>query len=301
MKLFQVLMLFSIFFGISCQQVDYLEVETLLSSDVESSEVNNLINEIQERLNQAGILHTEIVVRNDGMLIINSKIPQDKLIYYNSLLQPQPLELWSTFRISDSVIIEIPADKLNVDGFIPFYEFNKGMYPDEVMGTCKDEAQLERIQMELEDSLSIVDDLRIIWSSKPQDDGEREYLMYMIDTKGEESAPITESMVERSSVDYHESSEEYSVSFILNTRGTEVWLEITTRAYAEYNRCIAIIVGNKLLSCPRVIAPIYSGSCQMAKGLTQEEAVRLKNGILVERYSNHTKIVNQDVKLVEEN
>ena len=153
--------------------------------------------------------------------------------------------------------------------------------------------------MSLEDSLSTIRDLKLVWSKNPQKHNEGEYLIFMVDTRGKSVAPITERAVKSSYVEKIPSLEEYAVTFKLDDKGSEIWGEMTLSAAMNNKRGIAIIVGDRMLSCPSVLNPILSGSCQITGGFTREEAESLQKTMMIERYTSEFLVVSQDVKPLE--
>ncbi|HMQ50366.1 MAG TPA: hypothetical protein PKA00_23280 [Saprospiraceae bacterium] len=298
----QLLFLFFIgFLGITCDSPEQIIVNTRLGYDENFVEVDALMEAIYSRLDQFGFSDHKVLKGGNGEIIVAATIVKSRLNFYNSLLQPKSLELWNTFRVTDDAIFEKTNGKLNIEGLKPYYEFEQGMYPREVIGACSNESELMRIQAALEDSLSSIKDLKLVWSKDPQEHNEDEYLLYMIDTKGAALAPISEKDVASSTLSKGMSSEEYAVNFKLNERGTAIWSEMTQSAAMDDNRAIAIVVGGRVLSCPRVMSPILSGSCQITGGFTREEAEHLEEVMMIERYAQELKIISQEVKSLEEN
>ena len=144
MKRINVFLLFVVISGAGCSS-EYLTVVTRLSYDSNKVNKGELIQELDARFDQFGFGDNKVSEGDAGEIIIESKIIKPRLDLYNSLLEPEPLNIWNTYRVSDKIIAEIPKSKLEVIDLKPYYEFGKGMYPREVIGACKKESELERI------------------------------------------------------------------------------------------------------------------------------------------------------------
>ncbi len=85
------------------------------------------------------------------------------------------------------------------------------------------------------------------------------------------------------------------VSLKMNNRGAQAWADLTTEAYNDNERELAIVLDNEVVSAPSVNGPITGGSSQIYGGFTLQEADDLANILEVGKLPAKTKIIQDNV------
>jgi len=105
-------------------------------------------------------------------------------------------------------------------------------------------------------------DLKFKWSYKPFKDYNTneytdQYMLYAIRTPGgNEKAPIEGDRVISASSSPDQTTGEMTVNLRMDVQGAKKWADMTTKAYEDNNREIAIVLDDEVVSAPRVNSPI---------------------------------------------
>lgn len=289
------------FFISACQQeatpiITTLEIQA--NRVLPPNELNRLKEELKARLSNFPIENIKIKdhVKNN-QIIVKTDAKVEDIDFYNSLFEAYRLDLWNTLRITDTIIMNIRPSKLEVEDFVPFTELEQGFYPKEVIGICKEESQLAKITTLLSDSLQDIENLKLIWSLEKGGGLEKtDYMLYMIDTEGQQQAALTEKAITTAAVRPDNYSSSYAIDFVFNEAATKKWANMTERAEKNNNRSIAIILNDRLLTCPRVMAAIPSGNCTINGNFTEKQAYHLVKHFSISRLSYSFKIIEQVIE-----
>lgn len=120
-------------------------------------------------------------------------------------------------------------------------------------------------------------DLRFAWSQKPlkagvtSGDGSIYELYALKSKKGGQGAGLDGSTVTDALVSPDESGRA-AVSLKMNTTGARLWGEMTTAAFNDNKKQIAVVLDDKVVSAPNVNSPILTGDSQITGSYTIEEA-----------------------------
>ncbi|TNE58053.1 MAG: protein translocase subunit SecDF [Bacteroidetes bacterium] len=144
-------------------------------------------------------------------------------------------------------------------------------------------------------------DLKFLWSLKPVDESDGvssttsgKYELYAIKKwRNQDKARLDGSVVTRASEQPDPNTGEVTVSLAMNNEGARIWADMTKAAYEGGNREIAIVLDDEVVSAPRVINPIESGSSSITGGFTLEEARDLANILEVGKLPAGTRIVQE--------
>lgn len=116
------------------------------------------------------------------------------------------------------------------------------------------------------------------WSYKPIKDPEtnkftKQYMLYGIRMQsGTTDAPIEGDKVISASASPDPQTGQMMVNLRMNPTGAKKWAEMTTKAYEDSNREIAILLDESVVSAPSVNSPITGGSSQITGNFTVAEA-----------------------------
>lgn len=297
-----ILCFISIFFFYACHKKTTpvtTIVEIQASNSLSPKELAILKDEMKSRLMNFSIENIDIQKHHENkQLVVKADVKFDNMDFYKSLFESNRLDLWDTFRTTDEIILNIKPSQLEVENFTPFTVLEPGFYPKEVLGICKEESQLEKIINLLSDNLQDIDNLKLIWSlEKGGGLDKTDYLLYMIDTKEQQEAPLTEKTITTASARPDNYSSSYSsIDFTFNEVGTKIWADMTKNAEKDDNRSIAIVLNDRLLTCPRVMSSIPSGNCTINSNFTKDQAMYLAKHFTISRLSYSLKVIEQFIQ-----
>ncbi len=116
------------------------------------------------------------------------------------------------------------------------------------------------------------------WSYKPIKDPEtnkftKQYMLYGIRMQsGTDKAPIEGDKVVSASASPDPQTGQMMINLRMNPQGAKKWAEMTTKAYEDNNREIAILLDDAVVSAPNVNSPITGGNSQITGSFTVAEA-----------------------------
>ena len=140
-------------------------------------------------------------------------------------------------------------------------------------------------------------DLRLLWSGKPMSAENNIYALYAIKaSQNADEAPLTGSSI----VDARQNYDQYgkpAVTLRMDGTGSERWARMTYEAANAplRNRCIAIVLDNKVFSAPTVSNEITGGSSEISGLDGIEEAQDLANILKAGKLDAKTKIIEESV------
>lgn len=214
----------------------------------------------------------------------------------------------STGKVIDSTmqIVDVPAATTSgplLKLFTPNSSSDQGiMFPLAVMGTA-DKNKRELISEYLERpeiKMLFPNDLAFHWSNKPTKDPKTfkyttRYELYAIKVPANGKAPVEGDMVVDAKEQPDPMTNQVTVSLKMNQEGARKWGEMTTKAAADNNREIAILLDGEVVSAPRVNTPITSGDSQITGDFSVQEGQDLANILQVGKLPAGTKIVQESL------
>ena len=152
--------------------------------------------------------------------------------------------------------------------------------PPSVMGLAKENERDEVSAMlnNPEIAKMFPKDLVFFWGRSPAtgyeslgEDAIPNYELYAIKKDKGNTAPLEGDHVTRASANPNPQSGQIEVSLMMDGEGARTWGQMTTKAANDNNREIAIVLDDKVVSAPRVINPIMSGSSSISGTYTLQE------------------------------
>jgi SecD/SecF fusion protein len=143
-------------------------------------------------------------------------------------------------------------------------------------------------------------DLTFAWSQKPikgattEGEGSIYELYALKGKKGGSGAGLDGSSVTNASVSPDETGKA-AVSLKMNTTGARLWGEMTTAAFNDQKKQIAVVLDDKVVSAPNVNSPILTGDSQITGNYTMEEAQDFARILQVGKLPAKTKIIQESV------
>jgi SecD/SecF fusion protein len=144
-------------------------------------------------------------------------------------------------------------------------------------------------------------DLVFRWSKDPIKDPQtneetNEYELYGIRLeRGSSNAPLTGDHVTDARQEMDPTTNEVTVSLKMDNTGTKIWGNMTTKAYQDNNREIAILLDNEVVSAPRVINPITNGNSSITGNYNVQEAKDLANILQIGKLPAETQIIQESL------
>ena len=118
-------------------------------------------------------------------------------------------------------------------------------------------------------------DAKFYWSAKPIQGTQVWYELYAIKIKGRDgNAPLDGDVVVNARSEVDQTAATYQVSMSMNTEGARTWARLTRE---NLQKCIAIVLDDRVYSAPRVQSEIKGGSSQISGNFTASEAQDLAN------------------------
>ncbi len=143
--------------------------------------------------------------------------------------------------------------------------------------------------------------MKFLWSSKPSKNYEtgeytNSYELYAINTDGNANeAPLEGDRIISASPQPDPTTNEVTVSIKMDKSGARKWGQMTTKAYQDNNREIAIALDDEVVSAPRVINPITGGESSITGDFSIQEATDLSNILEVGKLPAKTKIIQESL------
>lgn len=141
-------------------------------------------------------------------------------------------------------------------------------------------------------------DISFKWAAKPSKDPNtgkytNKYELYGIKVPRSGVAPLEGDRVVDASEAPDPMTNQVAVSLKMDNEGARKWGEMTTKAAADQNREIAIVLDGEVVSAPRVNTPITSGDSQISGDFTVQEGKDLANILQIGKLPAGTRIVQE--------
>jgi SecD/SecF fusion protein len=138
-----------------------------------------------------------------------------------------------------------------------------------------------------EADIIIPQDAKFMWAAKPARDMDGLYLLYAVKTNISGQPAIESGSVEDATIETDDDFEGYyKIELQFKPDVIALW-ERLTRNNAQ--KCLAIVMDNKVYSCPTVMGPITNGKSEITGSMNKEEAqllaIIMKTGQLGLSYS----------------
>ncbi len=147
-------------------------------------------------------------------------------------------------------------------------------------------------------------DLEFRWALKAADYGEEStivtddsYELYAIKkVRGKETAPLEGDHVTNATASPDPQGGEIQVSLRMDGTGAKIWGEMTTKAYNDGQREIAIVLDDKVVSAPGLRnGPILGGNSSITGGFTMQEAEDLAKILQIGKLPAKTQIIQESL------
>ena len=142
-------------------------------------------------------------------------------------------------------------------------------------------------------------DISFKWSRKPVEDFEtgkptNRYRLFAIKMEpGSDEPPLEGDRVVRASSDFNPTSGQNEVVLRFDNRGSKKWAEMTTKAYQDNEREIAIVLDDEVVSAPGVRGPITGGNSSISGGFSVQEGEDLANILQIGKLPATTNIIQE--------
>ncbi len=142
---------------------------------------------------------------------------------------------------------------------------------------------------------------RFLWSYKPIKDREtgkltKRYALYLIKTPGTGKPPLEGDVIVRASQQLDPNTGEPEVSLTMDSKGAKTWARMTTEAYNNGGREIAIALDDQVVSAPSVNnGPITGGRSSISGSFSVQEAVDFANILEVGKLPANAKIIQESI------
>ena len=142
-------------------------------------------------------------------------------------------------------------------------------------------------------------DISFKWERKPVEDVQtgkltNRYRLFAIkQDPGSDAAPLEGDRVTRASSDFNPTSGQNEVILRFDNRGSKKWAEMTTKAYQDNEREVAIVLDNEVVSAPGVRGPITGGNTSITGGFTVQEGEDLANILQIGKLPATTNIIQE--------
>lgn len=281
--------------------------------------VSQTYDRLKQRIDKLGVVQPNVSL-DAARDLIQVELPGiDNPERARTMLQSQAkLEFWETYRISDpgilngfteaDLMLRAAGDSTKVDTsktagpLLSVFNINAGG-GGAALGYA-DKNKMRVINEMLESptvKAKFPADAAFKWARKPVDDAQGasaslngKYELYAVKKRnGSDVAPLDGSVVTSASEQPDPTSGEITVSLAMNNDGAKTWADMTTKAYNDGNREVAIALDDEIVSAPRVINPITGGNTSITGGFTLDEAKDLAQILSVGKLPAGTRIVQE--------
>ncbi|MEO0777592.1 MAG: protein translocase subunit SecDF [Bacteroidota bacterium] len=122
----------------------------------------------------------------------------------------------------------------------------------------------------------------------------RLYELYAIRlSKGSTTAPLEGDHITRATANPNPQNGEVEVSLMMDSEGARTWGRMTTEAANDSNREIAILLDSQVVSAPRVINPILTGSSSITGSFTLQEGKDLAKILQIGKLPARPQIIQE--------
>jgi SecD/SecF fusion protein len=201
----------------------------------------------------------------------------------------------------DTTIIKGSDDLFNQGGpLLSKLALNQGTLQPTVIGTAEKNKMNVISEMLAQPEIKSLfpKNSKFLWSRNARIDyqtGEKtnEFELYMIKTlSGTEKAPLEGDVVTDARYQPDPVTNEPTVSLTMDKRGAKIWADLTTKAYNNGGREIAIVLDQRVVSAPGVNnGPITEGRSSISGNYTVQEATDFANILEVGKLPARTTII----------
>lgn len=138
--------------------------------------------------------------------------------------------------------------------------------------------------------------LKLLWSAKPMNAEKNVYELFAIKTNASMPGPAMGGDVITDARSGYDQSGSPNVTLAMNPAGSAKWGRMTEEAAKQNpHRSVAIVLDNRVFSCPRVINPIHGGNTEISGMSSPTEATDLANILKSGQLEAKTKIIEEQV------
>ncbi|MEM1119520.1 MAG: protein translocase subunit SecDF [Bacteroidota bacterium] len=144
-------------------------------------------------------------------------------------------------------------------------------------------------------------ELEFKWGAKPAIDYDtreetNDYELYAIKTRrGTDKAPLEGDLVVDAQASPDPTTGEMQVSLRMNQQGAKIWGKMTTEAFNDNQKAVAIVLDDKVVSAPSVRSAILGGSTSITGNFTAQEANDLASILQVGKLPAKINFVQESV------
>ncbi len=132
-------------------------------------------------------------------------------------------------------------------------------------------------------------------NNDPTGNSTNDYVLYGVKLPRGGDAELTGEYIIDASAQPNPVTSEMAVTLSMNRDGSRIWRDITTRAAADNNRSVAIVLDSLVVSAPSVRGPIEGGNTEITGGFDIQEASDLAGILKVGSLPARTEIIQQSV------
>lgn len=141
-------------------------------------------------------------------------------------------------------------------------------------------------------------DIMFLWSYKPADNdtGKHTYMLYAIKKPyGKNTAPLEGDHVTNAATSSNPTTGEILVTLAMDNKGAKAWGEMTSKAFANGKREVAVVLDSAVVSSPRVQSAILGGNTQISGNFSIAEADELANILEVGKLPATVRIIEEQL------
>ena len=260
------------------------------------------------RIDDAGILDgflaaDKLLKSGSDTLIEEKTVTYDTIVDYSYDTLGQVVD--STFEVIERDEVDDPF--ANAGPLLTRLTLN-GATGGQLIGGYAELGQVERNQRET--VMKLLDDPKVRgqfprdiafrYAQKASEDVESGdqtnlYYLYGIKIPRTNKAPLEGDHIVMARSSQDPTSNKVVVTLNMDNVGTKIWAKMTELAAADRNREIAILLDDKVVSCPGVNEPIPSGNSQISGNFTVEEANDLASMLEVGKLPAKTQIIQESI------
>jgi len=251
---------------------------------------------------QGKLLQADRILKN---LRAGESIEESNVVQYDTIYTPVADSLGNT--IDSTMTIQERADDpfANQGPLLSLLTLNTGAgdfaYGPVVFGFA--EKNKRKPVMEMLNNPQVKNlfpsDSKFLWSKSPYQNAEGEttdeYMLYLIRTQGTSDKPLIEGDVITRTGSGPNPTGQIAVTLSMNNKGAQRWAEMTTEAFNNGGREIAICIDNEVVSAPGVNnGAITGGSTEITGNFSIQEAQDFANILEVGKLPAKLKIIQSE-------
>ena len=198
------------------------------------------------------------------------------------------LNIWNTHRITDFDMSKLKSDLQGIEDFQLNYRFDNeysNTHQEEILGRCEKIEQLEQVKKEVEQRLANYENIKLLWSYLYEEVFEENgtpihiYSLYLIDTKGEDQAPIAHHHLEKVQAVPSGYSWEWLINAYFDKEGADILQQLSKKAMDNNFRSLAFVVDDKVYSAPSIRYELDGGAISISGLFDTASAKELAKGL----------------------